>query len=301
MSNKIPYEEEPKKRGRKPGSKNKPGHNAGRPRNGNGNGRSYGAVAPKQGSSLSRQKLPPTTDSKPVYANDIPKSGPIPGCPIPHPIRVAYDTPMPPPPPGQSSPPQTPAGGNGNGNGCKPRICDNPLPNLPAKPIQKLPVQPSVMASVCQSGENPDLITPEQLIKEIQKIATFEIRMLVDEYGCPLQINELSDQAAAAISSYSASPIVYEGKVVMDPRDPEGKRPLYKSSLSCWNKSSAHDQLMKWHGLYAKDKTPINAQFNQYNQTNISGWDLSKLGEDEIELLLDLRRRAVVDLEAQAG
>jgi hypothetical protein len=160
------------------------------------------------------------------------------------------------------------------------------------------------MAAVAQSGENPELITPEQLIREIQKIATFEIRMLFDKNGNPLPINELSDQAAAAISSYSAVPIVYEGKVVIDPRDPEGKRPLCKVNLSCWSKTAAQDQLNKWHGLYAKDKVAVNAQFNQYNQVNIGARpDLSRLSDEELEQLNALLAKTEVSdvLDVESG
>ena len=290
---KIPYEEEPKKRGRKLGSKNKPGHNAGRPRNDNGNGRSYGVLAPKQSSSLLLQKLPPTTDSKPVYTDDTPKSSPIPGCLLPHPVRVAYDTPMFPSPPGQTPPPQAPTSGNGssNGNGRKPRICDNPLPNLPAKTLPSAPAGYKAMESVCQAGLNPDLITPEELLQEIKYLSLSDI---ADWPDCPESFRAAPVGFRRSISSLQVTKTVYTSK---DGAITETEQ----TKFTLWSKPTAHDQLMKWHGLYAKDKTPINAQFNQYNQMNISGWDLSKLGEDEIELLLDLKRRAVLDLEAQAG
>lgn len=273
MSQRIPYDEPPRKRGRRPGGKNKPGHKAGRPSNGNDK---HGAAVPRQGSSLPTGKDPGR----------------------PHSQRIPYDTPTP-CTDGHNCP------GNGNGNGNRMKIT-SPV-NLPAKPLPSAPVGYNAMRSICQSGENPELITPDELIREIQRIAQFDIRMLYDEFGCPLPLNKLCDEAAAAIASYSAAPLTYEGRVLLDPRDPEGKTPLYRTSVSCWNKNTAQDQLARWHGLYAKDKTPtnINAQFNQYNLDMGDGLDYSLLTDEELEALERLQAKAcrgrggeILDLEA---
>jgi hypothetical protein len=148
-----------------------------------------------------------------------------------------------------------------------------------------------MMESVCQAGLNPDLITPEELLKEIKYLSLSDI---ADWPDCPESFRAAPVGFRRSISSLQVTKTVHTSK---DGAVTETEQ----TKFTLWSKPTAHDQLMKWHGLYAKDKTPINAQFNQYNQMNISGWDLSKLGTDEIELLLDLKRRAVLDLEAQAG
>lgn len=266
---KTPYIEEPKKRrGRPPGTKNPPGHNAGRPSN--GNGRKHGAVAPMQGS----PPLTGTTPDRPYSPN--------------RPLRVAYDTPAPPSQPPIQSPPQAPAGGNGHGRKPpKPKICNNPLPNLPAKPLSSS--NGKILACVAQSGLNPELITPEQLLLEIQAVATSDIRKIP---GCP----ELDDDIAKAISSFTIIETVTTAK---DGSTLERK----ETKFTLWSKTAAQDQLARHHGLYAKDKTPVNAQFAaQFNQINInSGWDLSKLSTDEIEammLMIDKAGPGISDLEA---
>ena len=251
---KIPYEEAPKRRGRKPGSKNQPGHRAGRPSNGN----QYGVAAPIAQGTVPTGKDPGRLSSQ----------------------RIAYDTPGP-CTDGHHCP--------GNGNG-QPQICKEPLPNLPAKPIPIPHGNGGVMAAVAQSGENPELITPEALIKEIQRLATSDIRLIP---GCP---KDIPDEIAPAISSFTIIKTVHTAK---DGSTIETEQ--FKYTL--WSKSTAQDQLSRWHGLYAKDKTPINAQFNQFNQMNINnhGWDLSRLSGEELEMMLALASKAegdVLDLEA---
>lgn len=273
---KIPYTEEPKRRrGRPRGTKNPPGHNAGRPSN--GNGKSYGAVAPI-GSSSSNTGINPGR----------------PFTPPARPLRVAYDTPVPPgqAPPAQP-PPQAPAGGNSNGNGRKPpkpKICNNPLPNLPAKNLPA-PVGYGVMAAVAQAGLNPELITPEQLLGEIQVLATSDIRLIP---GCP---EGIPDEIAPAISSFT---IIKTTRREKDGTEVETEQLKY----TLWSKTSAQDQLSRYHGLYAKDKTPINAQFNQFNQMNINpAVDLSRLTNEELELYYQLRCKVeggdILDLESR--
>lgn len=257
MSQRIPYDEPPRRRGRKPGGKNKPGHRAGRPPvNGNGQDKQY--VAEQDG-------LP---------------SGGNPSRHDTNSHRIPYDTPMP-CTDGHGCP--------GNGNGRKPQICDNPLPNLPAKPLPPAPSQ-SIMNSVCRSGENPGLVTPEALIKEIQCLATSDIRLIP---GCP---GNIPDEIAPAISSFQITKTVHTNK---DGSTVETESVKY----TLWSKNTAQDQLARWHGLYAKDKTPmnVNAQFNQYNLEMGPALDLSGFTDAELETLEALLAKAgggeILDLE----
>jgi len=119
---------------------------------------------------------------------------------------------------------------------------------------------------------NEELITPEQIIKEVMKIATSDIRLLP---GCPKGI---PDDIAAAISSIALNPLVYEGKPILGP---DGKV-LCQVRYNLWSKSSAHDQLMKWAGLYSQDnaqtKPSINLQQNiQVNQVNLKDFSKEEL------------------------
>jgi hypothetical protein len=146
------------------------------------------------------------------------------------------------------------------------------------------------MAAVAQSGENPELITPEQLIREIQCLATSDIRLIPD---CPKNI---PDAIAPAISSFQITKTIHTAK---DGSTIETESVRY----TLWSKTAAQDQLNKWHGLYAKDKVAVN-QYNQFNQLNIneSGWDLSRLSVEELETLMELRSRAGVDvLDVESG
>ena len=250
---KIPYEEPLKRRGRKPGSKNRPGHKAGRPSNGN----QCGAAAP-----MAQEPAPTGTN---------------PGRPLSR--RIAYDTPMP-----------CTDGHHCPGNG-RPQICKEPLPNLPAKPMLRAPGH-GVMAAVAQAGLNSDLITAEELLKETQYLALSDIAEWPD---CPESFKNAPVGFRRSISSLQVTKTVHTSK---DGDITETEQ----TKFTLWSKNTAHDQLHRYHGLYAKDKVPINAQFNQYNQMNINhGWDLSRLSGEELETMLALAAKAegeIVELEA---
>jgi hypothetical protein len=147
------------------------------------------------------------------------------------------------------------------------------------------------MAAVAQSGENPELITPEQLIREIQCLATSDIRLIPD---CPKGI---PDAIAPAISSFQITKTKVRNK---DGTEVETESVRY----TLWSKTAAQDQLNKWHGLYAKDKVAVN-QYNQYNQVNIGARpDLSRLSDEELEqlnaLLAKTEASDVLDVESGA-
>jgi hypothetical protein len=95
----------------------------------------------------------------------------------------------------------------------------------------------------------------------------------------------------------------------MDPRDPEGKTPLYKIHFTLWNKNTAQDQLGKFHGIYAKDREQGRAQigFQQNVQINqVSRVDLTGYTMRELEVLLktglkieEVNGRPVLDLSPE--
>ena len=116
-----------------------------------------------------------------------------------------------------------------------------------------------------QSRLNEELITPEQIIKEVTKLATSDIRLIP---GCPQNI---PDEIAAAISSFEITRTTTKDGNVIE-----------KTRYNLWSKSSAHDQLMKWAGLYSKDnaqsKPNINVQQNiQVNQVNLKDFSKEEL------------------------
>ena len=152
-----------------------------------------------------------------------------------------------------------------DGHNCSP-VLDLTLPsngNGKSKPTN--PIPSSVARSVIQSRLNEELITPEQIIKEVTKLATSDIRLLP---GCP---EGIPDEIAAAISSFEITRTTTKDGSIIE-----------KTRYNLWSKSSAHDQLMKWAGLYSKDnaqsKPNINVQQNiQVNQVNLKDFSKEEL------------------------
>jgi hypothetical protein len=236
MPDRIPYTR--KKRGRPVGSKNSPGHCAGRPSNGNGS----------NGGKRIVQELVKTPIR--IVQPPLPKQV---CCPVPiprpecKPVRIAQT---------EASKPVLDLTLPSNGNGEK-----KPVPMIPSK----------VAKSVIQSRMNEELITPEQIIKEVTKIATSDIRKLP---GCPKGI---PDDIAGAISSFEITRTTTKDGAVIE-----------RTRYNLWSKSSAHDQLMKWAGLYSKDNSQSKPEVNIQQNIQVNQVDLKDFSKEELLALYKL-------------
>lgn len=141
---------------------------------------------------------------------------------------------------------------------------------------------------ICQSEMNPELITPEQLIKEVQYLAVSDI---IDWPDCPAKLREAPESFRKCISSVQ---IHLEKDIKGQPLYDKDGNLIYGYKITLWNKSTAQDQLNRWHGNYAKDKTPVNVnQFNQFNQMNAAPrMNLKALSVQELQKLEELIAKA---------
>jgi len=150
--------------------------------------------------------------------------------------------------------------------------------------INVVPIaHPAKAAATIEAGLKEGLITPAELLKEIQNIALSDI---ADWPDCPESYRNAPEGFRRSIASLTIIDTVTTTKdgTVIERRE---VKPTF------WSKPTAHDQLMRYHGMYAKDKTSINAQFNQFNQMNIAcDWDLNRLTQEEIEALLAMHDKA---------
>ena len=245
-----------KKRGRPLGSKNSPGHCAGRP--GNGNGRKVKEPDNKAGL-ISRHNLSPKLTVQPIVTLATKSSIPIRAKyppPKEKPVRIAYLTPSPKCADGHNCPPVLDLTLPSNGNGEK-----KPVPSIPN----------SISRSVIQSRMNEELITPEQIIKEVTKIATSDIRKLP---GCPKGI---PDDIAAAVASFEITRTTTKDGAVIE-----------RTRYNLWSKSSAHDQLMKWAGLYSKDNSQSKPEVNIQQNIQVNQVDLKDFSKEELLALYKL-------------
>jgi hypothetical protein len=255
MPDRIPYSR--KKRGRPVGSKNSPGHCAGRPSNGNGR-KLVKEPENKAGfisghnpiTKLAIQPIVPMTNksSLPIRAKEPP--------PKEKSVRIAYMEPSPKCADGHNYPPVLDITLPSNGNGEK-----KPVPSIPN----------SIAKSVIQSRLNEELITPEQIIKEVTKIATSDIRKLP---GCPKGI---PDDIAGAIASFEITRTTTKDGAVIE-----------RTRYNLWSKNSAHDQLMKWAGLYSKDNSQSKPEVNIQQNIQVNQVDLKDFSKEELLTLYKL-------------
>lgn len=240
MVERIPYIDSKKNsRGCLRGSKNSPGHKAGRPSNG------------KSKHNLSDKPIvepivtAATKSSRPIKEKGPPQSLNLNTTSETKPVRIPYKE-------------------CADGHNC-PAVLDLTLPsNGNGKPKPTNSMNPLIAKSVIQSRMNEELITPEQIIKEVMKVALSDI---ADWPDCPETLRNAPEKFRKAVSSLSLTPIVFEGKPVLGP---DGKV-LTRLSFNLWSKNAAHDQLNKWAGNYSRDnaqsKPELNLQQNiQINQ-----------------------------------
>ena len=144
-------------------------------------------------------------------------------------------------------------------------------------------VGPAQMRATMDVALANGVITPEELLREVQYIALSDIAEWPD---CPESYRNAPVGFRRSISSLTiikTRTTTKDGTVI----EREEIKPTF------WNKPQAHDQLLRFHGLYAKDKTPVNIQNNtQYNVDMDVQLDLSKLDTAEIALLENLLGRA---------
>jgi len=225
-----------KKRGRPVGSKNSPGHCAGRPSNGNG----------RKPVMIQESENRPIRIAQPPLPKQVCCPVPIPR-PVAKPVRIA-----------QTGPPKpyldTTLPSNGNGE-------RKLVPSIPN----------SISKSVIQSRMNEELITPEQIIKEVTKIAISDIRRLP---GCPKGI---PDDIAAAVASFEITKTTTKDGAVIE-----------RTRYNLWSKSSAHDQLMKWAGLYSKDNSQSKPEVNIQQNIQVNQVDLKDFSKEELLALYKL-------------
>lgn len=111
-----------------------------------------------------------------------------------------------------------------------------------------------------EEAQKRNEITLDKVIKEIGKVALFDIRSIYKEDGVMLQPHELSDEAAVVVSGFkSRREIVGSG---------EDKEVNFIDEYKTYDKTKALDMLMKHFGGYEKDKE--QPQESDHTQDEIS-------------------------------
>lgn len=106
---------------------------------------------------------------------------------------------------------------------------------------------PEVVALISEATENAAKIVGldvERTLREVARLAYFDHRRLYKPDGSFIPVHELDDDVAAAIASIEVDEVTVGGAVVGMTR-----------KIKQWDKNSALEKAMKFHGLYEKDNS----------------------------------------------
>ena len=141
------------------------------------------------------------------------------------------------------------------GNGYQAAIAAGYKPGDSAeKAAERLSGEVGFMAAVAKDAETIAEragLSVERTLREVRRLAYSDPRRLFDEAGELRPIHTLDDDTAATIASIEQLEEFGQGA--------EGVRKLigYTKKLKVWDKNSALEKAMKYHGLYKEDNKQL--------------------------------------------
>lgn len=150
--------------------------------------------------------------------------------------------------------------------------------------LKKPEIQAAVTAQNKKRMERTES-SADRVIKELERIAFFDIRKLFREDNTLKSITELDDETAAAIAGIEVLEQFYfsEAVAARQSEDDTSPSPTPRKGVGSlkkwkvWDKKGALDSLMRHHGLF-NDKIGVK-------------FDLSSLTEDELHVLEPILRK----------
>lgn len=102
-------------------------------------------------------------------------------------------------------------------------------------------------------------ITDEKILKEVSRIAFFDIRKLYDDHGNLKPVHLLDEDTAAALAAIKV--VETDDSVMVDDGEGPGLMTVHTKEVKAIDKNAALDKLMKHRGLYKPEEVTINHTF----------------------------------------